>query len=382
MISDTFDSTPNIERLVLSKNRLKHLPHSVSSLRKLKMLDLSRNPQLHVEHIVNKLRSVTNLRWLNLSEVPLKTLESLRHIIHYTNDREHNETAVQLSGIDLSGCDLTITSGDVAFFDFMSSLHHINLSHNHLSTMPHNIFRSLQNLQTLNLASNILINGFRLQIGEKHSLKLLDLSNNKLSNLESINLSGTVDEINLSENAVLEWNKRDLFLKAYDHNRTWVKRVNLTRNAITTITENMGSSLVHLESVDLGENPFDCESCEMPTFQRWLRQHKSTKVFNLGTTNNLICGGTRRARTEIMSVPFNNTSCLPLVEDAIFDPVVVIGLPLLVVAALVLLSVIAVYGYRFEIAYVRHLVNIRRQRHIRDNESIAHYKYDVFVSYW
>jgi hypothetical protein len=71
-----------------------------------------------------------------------------------------------------------------------------------------------------------------------------------------------------------------------------------------------------------------------------------------------------------------------VIEDGIFDPVVVIGLPLLVVAALVLLTVIAIYGYRFEIAYVRHLVNIRRQRHIRENESIAHYKYDVFVSYW
>jgi hypothetical protein len=73
---------------------------------------------------------------------------------------------------------------------------------------------------------------------------------------------------------------------------------------------------------------------------------------------------------------------LPVVEDGLFDPVVVIGLPLLVVAALVLLTVVAVYGYRFEINYVRHLVNIRRQRHMRENESIFHYKYDVFVSYW
>ncbi|PNF31447.1 hypothetical protein B7P43_G03415 [Cryptotermes secundus] len=379
--NDTFDSTPNIERLVLSKNRLEYLPNSISSLRKLKMLDLSRNPQLHVEHTVNILKNVNNLRWLNLSQVPLKTLEPLRHIIHYTNSTEHNATTVQLSGIDLSGCDLTITAGDVVFFDFMASLLHINLSHNHLSTLPYNIFRSLHNLESLNLASNILINGFRLQIGVKQTLKLLDLSNNKLSNLESIYLSGTVEEINLSENAVLEWNKKDVFLKADDHNRTWVKSVNLTRNAITTITENMVISLLHLESVDLGENPFDCDSCETPTFQRWLSQHKSTKVFNLGTTNNLICVGTRWERTEIISVPFNNTFCLPAVENAIFDPAVVIGLPVLVVAALVLLSVITVYGYRFEIAYVRHLVSIRRQRHIRENESIAHYKYDVFVSY-
>jgi hypothetical protein len=148
------------------------------------------------------------------------------------------------------------------------------------------------------------------------------------------------------------------------------------------ITENMGTSLLYLESVDLGENPFDCDNCEMETFQRWLRQRKSTKVFNMGTTNNLICSGTISERTEIINVPFNNTSCLPVVADAIFDPAVVIGLPLLVVVALVLLTVIAIYGYRFEIAYVRHLVNIRRQRHIRENESIAHYKYDVFVSYW
>jgi hypothetical protein len=334
-----------------------------------------------VEHIVNKLKSVISLRWLNLSEVPLKSLEALRRLIRHTNDTEHNENAVQLSGIDLSGCDLTITEDDVTLFDFMSSLLHINLSHNHLPTLPHNIFRSLQNLQSLNLASNILINGFRLQIGDKQSLKLLDLSNNKLSNLETIYLSGTVDEINLSENAILEWNRKEVFLKNDDHNRTWVKRINLTRNAITMITEDMGSSLLYLESIDLGENPFDCESCGIQTFQRWLRQHKSTEVLNLGTTNNLICSGTRRERTEIIYAAFNNTSCLPVAADGLFDPAVAIGLPLLVVAALALLTIIVVYGYRFEIAYVRHLVNIRRQRHIRENESISHYKYDVFVSY-
>jgi hypothetical protein len=227
-----------------------------------------------------------------------------------------------------------------------------------------------------------MINGFRLQIGDKQSLKLLDLSNNKLSNLESINISGTVDEINLSENAVLEWNNKDIFLKNRDRNRTWVKSINLTRNAISMITENMGISLLHLKNVDLGENPFDCDSCEIETFHKWLRQHKNTKVFNLGTTNNLICSGTRRERMEIIYVPIDNTSCSPVVADGLFDPAVVIGLPLLVVVALVLLTVIAIYGYRFEIAYVRHLVNIRRLRHIRENESIDQYTYDVFVSYW
>jgi hypothetical protein len=358
---------------------VEYLPDSVSSLKKLEMLDLSRNPHLHVEHAVNKLKSVISLRWLNLSQAPLKTLEPLRHIIRDTGD---NETAVQLSGIDLSGCDLTITAGDVTLFDSMSSLLHVDLSHNHLSILPHNIFRSLHNLQSLNLESNVLINGFKLQIGEKKSLKLLDLSNNKLSNLESINISGTVDEINLSENAVLEWNNNEVFLKNRDHNRTWVKRINLTRNAISMITENMGISLLYLESVDLGENPFDCDSCEIETFHKWLRQHKSTKVFNVGTTNNFICSGTRRERTEIIYVTMNNTSCSPVVTDGLFDPAVVIGLPLLVVVALVLLTVIVIYGYRFEIAYVRHLVNIRRQRHIRENESIDHYTYDVFVSYW
>jgi hypothetical protein len=335
-----------------------------------------------VDQAVNKLKSVISLRWLNLSQVPLQTLESLKHIIPDTNDTELNETAVELWGIDLSGCDLAITAGDVTFFDFMSSLRHVDLSHNHLATLPPFIFRSLQNLQSLNLASNVLINGFRLQIGEKQSLKLLDLSNNKLSNLESINLSGTVDEINLSENAVLEWNNNDVFLKSHDPNRTWVKRLNLTGNAISKITENMATSLLSLESVDLGENPLDCNSCETETLQRWLRQHKSTKVFNLGTTDNLICIGTRRDRTEVIYVATNNSWCSPSAADALFDPAVVIGLPLLVVLALVLLTVIVIYGYRFEIAYVRHLVSIRRQRHIRENESIAHYKYDVFVSYW
>jgi hypothetical protein len=381
MVTDAFESVPDVERLDLSKNCVEYLPDSTTSLRKLEVLDLSRNPQLRVEDVANKLKNVTSLRWLNLSEVPLKSLESLKPLIKHKNESEHNETSVQLWGINLSSCELTISEDDVTFFDLMPSLIDIDLSHNHLSTLPPNIFRSLENLQSLKLASNVLINGVKLRIGEKQSLKLLDLSHNKLSNVETIHISGTVDEINLSENAVSEWNKKDVFLKSDSSNRTWVRRINLTHNAIAIISENMGSSLLHLESVDLGENPFDCDTCEVQTFQKWLRQHKNIRIFNLGTTNNLICGGTRRERTDVIYASFNNTSCLTRAAEEMFGPVVVIGVPLTVVLSLVLLTFIAMYGYRFEIAYVRHLISIRRQRHIRENDSLAHYKYDAFVSY-
>lgn len=334
-----------------------------------------------MKHLSHTLKSVNSLRWLNLSEVSLKSLEFLRSLNQYKNDSDHNETAFQLLGINLSSCDITISEDDVTIFDLMPSLLHIDLSRNHLSTLPPSIFRSQQNLQSLNLASNVLINGFRLKIGEKQSLNFLDLSNNKLSNMESIRISGTVDEINLSQNAVLEWNRIDVFLKNDVYNRSWIKRLNLSYNAITTISENMGSSLLYLDSIDLGHNPFDCDTCGIQTFQKWLRQKKNTIIFNLGTTDNLICGGTRRKRTEIIYMSFNDTWCLPDSPEEKFDPLLVTGLPLTVVMALILLTAIAVYGYRFEISYVRHLINIRRQRHLRENESTDQYKYDAFVSY-
>lgn len=365
----------------LSKNRIEYLPDSISSLRKLEVLDLSRNPQLHVENISSKLKSVINLSWLNLSKVPLKSLETLRYFAQYKNDTEHNKIPFQLLGINLSGCDITISEDDVTFFDLMPSLMHIDLSRNHLSTLPPNIFRSQKNLKSLNLASNVLINGFRLETAEIQGLNLLDLSNNKLSNLESIYISGTVEEINLSENAVSEWSKNDVFLKAGGYNQSWVKRLNLTYNAITTISEYMSNSLLFLDSVDLGQNPLNCDTCEIQPLQRWLRQHKNTKIFNLGTTDNLICGGSRSKRREIINVSLNSTWCLSVAAEDKFDPVLVTGLPLTVVMALILLTAIAMYGYRFEIAYVRHLINIRRQRHLRENEPIGQYHYDAFVSY-
>jgi hypothetical protein len=357
------------------------LPDSISLLKKLEVLDLSRNPQLHVEDISNKLESAVSLRWLNLSEVPVKSLQALKYLIQHKNGTEHNDTAFQLLGINLSSCDIIISEDDITFFDLMPSLLHIDLSHNHLSTLPPKIFRSQQNLQSLNLASNVLINGFRLEKGEKQNLKFLDLSNNKLSNLESIYISGTVDEINLSENAISEWNKNDVFLKPDNYNQAWVKRLNLTYNAITTVSEKMSSSLLFLDSVDLGQNPFDCDTCGIQTFQRWLRQRKNAKIFNLGTTDNLTCGGSRSMRTEIIYVTLNNTQCPPVAAEDKFDPVLVTGLPLTVVIALILLTAIAMYGYRFEIAYVRHLINIRRQRHLREHESTDQYHYDAFVSY-
>ncbi|XP_069677332.1 toll-like receptor 2 [Periplaneta americana] len=378
---DAFLSMPILEVLILSNNDLKELPDSISSLKKLKILDLSTNKNLQVDSTIQKIKHLTSLKWLNMSRVPINSMELLNPLILNNSQVMLTESRMQLEGLILEKCGITIAQEDVSFFDNMSSLIELDLSRNSIQMLSSNMFRSLTHLQSLNLKANGFTVKFKLEVGESTPLKFLDLSRNKLKSIDEINITGAAYEVNLAGNALSEWNNVNIFLKSEHSNDTWVKKLNLSRNALTFVSENMASSFQHLEGVDLGGNPFNCDDCQIPTFQNWLLQPKDTMVLNLGTDNNLTCGTTKRRRTEIISIVFNNTACLPPHVDSFVNYLAVIWIPLLVVVSLVLLGIIGMYGYRFEIAYVRHLINIRRQRHIRENESISNYLYDAFVSY-
>jgi hypothetical protein len=80
----------------------------------------------------------------------------------------------------------------------------------------------------------------------------------------------------------------------FQRKTVWVKYINLSHNALRTVSAEMGASLNRLAEVDLGSNPFICNFCGLTEFQKWLLALRnnnitSTQYVTLGTKRNLSC---------------------------------------------------------------------------------------------
>lgn len=101
------------------------------------------------------------------------------------------------------------------------------------------------------------------QLDKFTSLSKLDLHNNHLSELSSLNLK-RIRTLNLSWNRITSGK----LSKIPAH----VKHLNLSHNDITILTENF-KRFVHLESFELADNPLNC-TCETLDIRNWLQEKK------------------------------------------------------------------------------------------------------------
>ncbi|KAJ9574685.1 hypothetical protein L9F63_008146, partial [Diploptera punctata] len=368
---DIFELMPNLQSLFLHENKLEILPSSIALLKNLEVLDASSNFVLATNNNgMSIFKNLSNLHWLNLSYTPLIKLQSLK-LFDQRNSSE-------LLGLNLRRCNLVISEKDIDFFDHMSSLVELDLSENQLSSIPVHMFRSLTKLRKLILGSNRFLQ-LNLNLKYTRKLELLDLSNNKFVELNQINIEGNISEINLSENSIISWENTNNFVDSKDFHKIKFRSLNLSYNSITRMSEDMRRVFAILDHVDIGGNPVNCSDCNTPLLKKWIQENKTTIIFNLGTVKNLTCTDLENNSRNITEVIFSSNVCFLDMDDP--DYALAVGVPFLVLAALILLSVIAVYGYRYEITYIRHLVNIRRQKHLKEAKTSERYKYDAFVSY-
>ena len=335
------------------------------------MLDLSSNPSLDMFTNGRIFQNLSNLLSLNLSDIPIKELHL--KILH------NQLNSSNLLGLQLRKCNLLLREDDVHFFDHLSRLRELDLSENQLTSIPQNLFRSLKHLRTLKLSFNRFAQNINLNLNHSRNLDLLDLSRNKFVELTELKIQGYIREIDMSENAILSWEDTNSYKSVEKVHEITTKCLNLSYNSITSISEDMKKVFSNFEAVDLGGNPLDCRGCNTPLLQRWLQENKTTTILNLGVVKSLTCGDLENSMKNVTDLRFSDEQCSVDADDP--DYPLAVGVPLLVLAALILLSVIAVYGYRYEITYIRHLVNIRRQKHLKDGQSADRYKYDAFVSY-
>ncbi|MCP9265422.1 Leucine-rich repeats and immunoglobulin-like domains protein 3 [Dirofilaria immitis] len=269
-----FAHTPQLEALLLRKNRLTSIPLGIESLANLRKLDLKANnisqvttidisriakvdvvdlsrnvirdfPHLHVDlsnNLLKTLRSDTfmmlqSLRILRLSRNKIETIE-----------KSAFQGLFALRLLDLSRNRLSVLHAMT--FSSLTSLQNLSLARNMLGTLEDGTFWGLEQLQRLNVAENQLKAVTGGWLYGMHSLLALDLSSNNVAWIDSSawSLCSTLQWLDLSSNR-LRTLPSLLFKKL-----SRLEYLSLADNQIDTIHRNAMRDLDKLNYLDLSGN--------------------------------------------------------------------------------------------------------------------------------
>ncbi|VDO33247.1 unnamed protein product [Onchocerca flexuosa] len=280
-----FAHTPQLEALLLRKNRLTSIPLGIESLANLRKLDLKANnisqvttidvsriakidivdlsrniirdfPRMHVLQVANakitKLDLSNNLLTTLRSDMFMK-LQSLRILRLSRNkietvEKDAFQGLFALRLLDLSRNRFSILHAMT--FSSLTSLQNLSLARNLLGTLEDGTFWGLEQLQRLNIAENQLKAVTAGWLYGMHSLTALDLSSNDVAWIDSSawSLCSTLQWLDLSSNR-LRMLPSLLFKKL-----SRLEYLSLADNQIDTIHRNAMHDLDKLNYLDLSGN--------------------------------------------------------------------------------------------------------------------------------
>ena len=247
----------NIVELKLNGNGLKGTLPSLSSLEKLKKLDISSN---QLQGNISFINNLTNLTYLDLSEN------------YFDGDLSNDFNAnINLEELHLGNNAFTVSQPD-SFLQNQSNLTHLDISNFNLRKIP-NPIRSLKKLISLNLNHNNLENNYS-EIKDLKNIEALYLANNKISNLHQslselpnikiLSLEGNFFDNNLLSNLSslknIEWLslENNLLTKIPNELNQLIKLIhlNVSRNKINAGFENL-RNLNALQQLWLNNNEIE-----------------------------------------------------------------------------------------------------------------------------
>ena len=265
---EAFASMPNLEKLVLRRNRLQKLFEAVL-IPKLKVLDLAfqcvdadrceRNSGFVIPP--NAFKRMENLQTLFLSG------------LHQTELRNNSLTGLSnLNDLHLDFTDLKELHNYT--FSPLKKLKTLVLSHNPmLSSLPLLAFQGLDNLESLDLSYSPNIfrkkndkNVYLPSTFEFENLRVLDLTcalnffcTGKYDygftlNQTLLDRVPNLEEIHLCKNGLVSWSDRDLF-----SSNTRLTTLYMTNNQIVFLTDAMLDLFGRLKLVNFVDNPITCD---------------------------------------------------------------------------------------------------------------------------
>ncbi|KAJ8986052.1 hypothetical protein NQ317_013938 [Molorchus minor] len=256
-----------VQWLKLDRTNLKEIPKEMGNLLKLEHLSLTRN---HLEKLYGELTELNCLRALNLRHNNVKSSGIPAELFHLE---------------ELSTLDLRSTEG----LDKVKSLLVLNLSYNHIDSIPNSLFINLTDLLFLDLSNNNL-ETLPPQTRRLANLQSFILNNNpmghfqlrqlpSLLNLETLHMRNTQRNLNnFPTNLDNLTNLSDVDLaqnalpKVPDalYSLTNLKRLNLSENEITELSTAI-ENWQKLETLNLSNNKLTnlpATLCKLATLRR------------------------------------------------------------------------------------------------------------------
>ncbi|XP_051870410.1 toll-like receptor 8 [Pristis pectinata] len=261
-----FTTLPNLKYLDLSFNRIDlAYDNAFKELKQLEVLDLSYNKHYFiVEGVTHKMGFIKNLKYLrvlNLSENAIFTL----------TESGLNSDSMEVLEFKGNHLDVLWKNEDhryIRLFKNLTNLTYLDLSSNHLQSIPADVYEHLPcNLTHLSLSHNKLeeISWDKLQFLK--SLLTLDLSNNELTSApdELYKNTKSLQKLLLGKNRIHELPLS--FLTTANR----LKYLDLSNNKITAFNQLIFpiNKKIFLEVLILKGNPFHC-TCELAPFIAWI----------------------------------------------------------------------------------------------------------------
>lgn len=265
-IKEHFKNLTNLEKLFLSENYLSTIEaNAFSSLGNLLHLDLSHN---HIYSTDNEKSSATSLqnidRGLNIN-ITFSSLVKLKHLdLSFTKIETPSFSAFKYLTEKLEALSLCSTNMPLfipEMFVNASGLKILDLSENNRIGNDDSLLDfglAKDSLQVLFMQKCYLKS---LDFVKKLSkIEVLGLYSNAIKSLdkESVGHLNDLDILDLGNNFISNWYDR-IFLNQS------LSILNLRNNKISNLTNDMQSDLKHVNIVGLGENEFDC-MCNSKTY--------------------------------------------------------------------------------------------------------------------
>ncbi|VIO87850.1 Uncharacterized protein BM_BM5894 [Brugia malayi] len=259
-----FAHTPQLEALLLRKNRLTSIPLGIESLANLRKLDLKANNISQITTI--DVSRIAKIDVVDLSRNVLRDFPHL-HVLQAAN--------AKITKLDLSNNLLASLRSDT--FIALQSLRVLRLSRNKIETIEKNAFQGLFALRFLDLSRNRLAVLHALTFSSLTSLQNLSLTRNLLGTLEDGTFWGLeqLQRLNIAENQLkavtggwlygmhsltaLDLSSNDV---AWIDSSVWslcstLQWLDLSSNRLRTLPSLLFKKLSRLEYLSLADNQID-----------------------------------------------------------------------------------------------------------------------------
>uniref|UniRef100_A0AAG5DQI8 TIR domain-containing protein n=1 Tax=Anopheles atroparvus TaxID=41427 RepID=A0AAG5DQI8_ANOAO len=282
-----FENLTHLHDLSLNDNRLEEIPMGMKSLKFLQSLDLGKNQIAEINNSsFEGLEELMGLRLVDnqISEISRDTFFALStiHVLNLASNRiRHIDQSAfssnpTLRAIRLDNNELEDVSG---VFTSLSSLVYLNISDNNIGWFDYSHYP--HSLEWLDIhKNNISELGNRYDVGPWFLLKMLDVSHNRVRQINASSFPRNIETILMNNNAIEQiapetfTGKANIVKVVLYGNR--LRRIEMAALALTPMPDTRV-----LPEFYIGDNPIHCD-CTMEWLQRvnelaYLRQYPQVK---------------------------------------------------------------------------------------------------------